>query len=173
MRPEDHDTELSQQAVAALLAQYRESSAHHLLSNTLIWQVPAVTTTISGLLIAAAFGYDLPDVARALVAATGCLFAFAMTLMVERYRMLQLRRRQDMRELEDRLAAVGAQRIAWSAAEVVDEIRAGRFSVPGLYLYRLDGFYVLRALLYATTLLLGVLSILAFADALGADVLSG
>ena len=162
--------ELSQQAVAALLAQYRESSAHHLLSNTLIWQVPAVTTTISGLLIAAAFGYDVPDAARALVTATGALFAFAMTVMVERYRMLQLRRRQDMRELEERLAPLGVAPRAWAASEVVEQIEARRFVVSGLYLYRLDGFNLLRALLYATTLLLAVLSVLAVADALGADV---
>jgi hypothetical protein len=53
----------------------------------------------------------------------------------------------------------------------VEQIRTGRFQAPGLYLYRLDGFVVLRALLYATTLLLGVLSLLALADALGADIL--
>ena len=47
--------DLSQLTVMAFLAQYRETSAHHLLSNTLIWQLPAVTITISGILVAAMF----------------------------------------------------------------------------------------------------------------------
>jgi hypothetical protein len=85
--------DLSQLTVMALLAQYRETSAHHLLSNTLIWQLPAVTITVSGILVAAMFAYDVPNIARALAASAGALFVFAMTVAVERYRMLQLQRR--------------------------------------------------------------------------------
>jgi hypothetical protein len=171
--PEQHHAEqLTQQAVMALLAQYRECSAHHLLSNTLIWQLAAVTITISGILIAATFGYDVPDVARALVTGAGSLFVFAMTLAVERYRMLQLRRRGDMANIERRLAPLGIDPIAWAASEIVDQIRAGEFRPRGLYLYRLDGFNVLRVLLYLTTILLVVLTILAVLDAFGMEVLS-
>jgi hypothetical protein len=173
VEPEQHQIEqLTQQTIMVLLAQYRECSAHHLLSNTLIWQMPAVTITISGLLIAATFGYDVPDIARALVTGAGSLFVFAMTLAVERYRMLQLRRRRDMDEIEQRLAPLGARPIAWAAPQVVEQIRAGEFRVRGLYLYRLDGFNVLRALLYGTTALLFVLTVLASLDAFGLDILS-
>ena len=173
VEPEQHQIEqLTQQTIMVLLAQYRECSAHHLLSNTLIWQVPAVTITISGLLIAATFAYDVPDIARALVTGAGSLFVFAMTLAVERYRMLQLRRRRDMAEIEQLLAPLGARPITWAASQVVDQIRAGEFRVRGLYLYRLDGFNVLRALLFATTTLLLVLTVLASLDAFGLDILS-
>lgn len=132
----------------------------------------AVTITISGILIAATFGYDVPDVARALVTGAGSLFVFAMTLAVERYRMLQLRRRGDMANIERRLAPLGVDPIAWAASEIVDQIRAGEFRPRGLYLYRLDGFNVLRVLLYFTTILLVVLTILAVLDAFGIEVLS-
>lgn len=169
-RPEPD--ELSQQAVTALVAQYRECSAHHLLSNTLIWQLPAVAITVSGILIAATFGYDVPDVARAVVTAAGSLFVFALTTAVERYRMLQLRRRQDMAEIERELLSLGMRPIAWAAGQVADDIQQGRFEAPGLYLYRFDGFNLLRALLYATTVLLVALTVVALADSLGAEILS-
>jgi hypothetical protein len=169
-RPEPD--ELSQQAVTALVAQYRECSAHHLLSNTLIWQLPAVAITVSGILIAATFGYDVPDVARAVVTAAGSFFVFALTIAVERYRMLQIRRRKDMAAIERELAPLGVRPIAWAAGQVAEEIQTGAFEAPGLYLYRLDGFNVLRALLYATTVLLVALSVVALADSLGAEILS-
>jgi hypothetical protein len=50
-------------------------------------------------------------------------------------------------------------------------IATGRFRVSGLYLYRIDSFKPLRALMYATTVLLVVPAALALADALGADIL--
>jgi hypothetical protein len=104
--------------------------------------------------------------------AAGALFVFALTIAVERYRMLQLRRRHDMAAIERELAPLGVKPIAWAAGQVADEIRRGVFQAPGLYLYRLDGFNVLRALLYATTVLLLALSVLALADSLGAEVFS-
>jgi hypothetical protein len=108
MEERDAPTEdLSQIRVTALLAQYREASAHHLLSNTLIWQLPAVTITVSGILVAAMFAYEVPNIARALAALAGALFVFAMTVAVERYRMLQLQRRKNMAEIEQRLAPLG------------------------------------------------------------------
>jgi hypothetical protein len=59
-----------------------------------------------------------------------------------------------------------------AAGTVAEELQDGAFHAPGLYLYRLDGFNVLRALLYATTVLLVALSIVALADSLGAEILS-
>jgi len=164
--------ELSQATVTALLAQYRESSAHHLLSNTLIWQLPAATITISGILVAAMFAYDVPDVARVFAAAAGALFVFAMTVAVERYRMLQLYRRRDMGEIERRLAPLGIAPIPWAASQVVQEIDAGQFQASGLRLYRIDGFNVLRALMYGMTILLVALAGVALLDAFGADLIS-
>ena len=43
-------------------------------------------------------------------------------------------------------------------------------STGGLRLYRLDFFTILRALMYAMIVLLAGLSMLAFADLLGADI---
>jgi hypothetical protein len=173
MSADDSETEeLSQTLVTALLAQYRESSAHHLLSNTLIWQLPAVSVTVSGILVAAMFAYDVPDVARALAAAVGATFVFAMTVAVERYRMLQLHRRRDMEVIETRLAPLGVRPIPWAAAQVLREIDAGTFETPGLPLIRIDGFKLLRALMYAITALLVVLAGAALLDAFGADLLS-
>ena len=45
---------------AGTIAQYRECSTHHGVMYQLMWQVPAVTLTISGLLFGAAFAYDFP-----------------------------------------------------------------------------------------------------------------
>jgi hypothetical protein len=120
MEERDVPTEdLSQIRVTALLAQYREASAHHLLSNTLIWQLPAVTITVSGILVAAMFAYDVPNIARALAALAGALFVFAMTVAVERSRMLQPQRRKNMAEIEQRLAPLGISQLPWAAAQVV------------------------------------------------------
>ena len=163
---------LSQVTVTALLAQYRESSAHHLLSNTLIWQLPAVSITVSGILVAAMFAYDVPDVPRVLAAAAGATFVFAMTVAVERYRMLQLHRRRDMEAIETRLAPLGITPIPWAASQVVQEIDAGTFHAPGLSLYRIDGFNLLRALMYGITALLVGLAGVALLDAFGANLLS-
>jgi hypothetical protein len=55
---------------------------------------------------------------------------------------------------------------------VVQEIEAGTLQTPGLHLYRIDGFNVLRALMYAITALLVALAGAAFLDALGADLLA-
>jgi hypothetical protein len=74
------DEEISQQALMALLGQYRECSAQHIHSCTLTWQVPAITIGVSGVLVAATFGYDVPEVVRAIVAAVGAIFVLAMTV---------------------------------------------------------------------------------------------
>jgi hypothetical protein len=169
---EPEPEELSQTLVTALVAQYRESSAHHLLSNTLIWQLPAVSITVSGVLVAAIFAYDVPDVARVLAATAGAMFLFAMTVAVERYRMLQLHRRLDMAAIETRLAPLGITSIPWAASQVVQEIDAGAFRTPGLYLFRIDSFNLLRGLMYGITALLVVLAGAALLDAFGADLLS-
>jgi hypothetical protein len=170
--PEASTEDLPQLTVMALLAQYRETSAHHLLSNTLIWQLPAVTITVSGVLVAAMFAYDLPNIARALAAFAGALFVFAMTVAVERYRMLQLHRRRQMAEIEHRLAPLGVAPIPWAAAQVVQEIDAGHFGTNGLLLYRVDGFNLLGALMYGITVLLSTLAGVALLDAFGAELIS-
>jgi flagellar motor component MotA len=173
MEERDAPTEdLSQIRVTALLAQYREASAHHLLSNTLIWQLPAVTITVSGILVAAMFAYEVPNIARALAALAGALFVFAMTVAVERYRMLQLQRRKNMAEIEQRLAPLGISQIPWAAAQVVQEIDAGQLDTGFMVLYRVDGFNQLRALMYAMTVLLTSLAAVALLDAFGAELIS-
>ncbi|HUP31980.1 MAG TPA: hypothetical protein VM184_03030 [Gaiellaceae bacterium] len=156
--------------MTVLLEQYRQCSAHHILSYSLIWQAPAVTIAVSGLLVAATFAYDLPDIGRVAVTAVGTTFVAAMTLAVERYRMFQLARRRDMHEIELRLAPLGIEPIVWDVGEIANEVRRGTFEVPGLFLYRWEGFKVLRALMIGITILLFVLTTLTIADAFGLDV---
>jgi len=74
------DEALSQLTLTALLGQYRECSAQHMHSYTLTWQVPAFTIGVSGVLVAATFGYDVPEVVRAVISAVGAIFVFAMTV---------------------------------------------------------------------------------------------
>jgi hypothetical protein len=154
----------STERVQVLLAQYRECSAAHIHFMSLIWQVPAVTVTASGALIAVTYGYDVPNGVRALITGLGALFLFAMTLAVERYRMFQLRRRRDLVEIEKDLAPL-ARMIAWDGRQIVDEIRRGEFKPTGVYLYRWEGFKVLRAMMYAATFALLVLAAVALAHA--------
>lgn len=162
----------STETVLALLAQYRECSAQHLLSYSLTWQVPAVTVAVSGLLVAVTFGYDVPDVARAILCAVGAAFVLAMAIAVERNRMLQLGRRRDLTEIERRLEPLGIHAVEWDVAELADEVRRGEFPDSRLYLVRFEFFRFLRGLLYAVVALLVALSAVSLADALGADILS-
>jgi hypothetical protein len=137
----------------------------------LMWQVPTVALTIAGLLVGAAFAYDLPAGARFVVIVMGGVFVFMMAVAIERNRMFQLRRRKDMQAIDQRFAAVGVEPILWEFAQTLKEVEAGTFpSTGGLRLYRLDFFTILRALMYVMTLLLAGLSVLAFADLLGADI---
>jgi hypothetical protein len=69
MATERSDEALSQLTLTALLGQYRECSAQHMHSYTLTWQVPAFTIGVSGVLVAATFGYDVPEVVRAIISA--------------------------------------------------------------------------------------------------------
>lgn len=162
---------LPPQTQQALLAQYRECSAHHMCMYQLMWQVPTVTVTASGLLVAAAFAYDLPAAARLVVVLMGGVFTFMMAVAIERNRMFQLRRRKDMLAIEQELALAGVEPIVWEFAETLEEVRAGTFlSTGGLRLYRLDFFLILRTLMYTLIALLAALSALVFADLLGADI---
>jgi hypothetical protein len=153
------------------MAQYRECSMHHAVMYQLMWQVPAVAVTISGLLVGAVFAYDLPSAVRLVVIVMGGVFVFMMTVAIERNRMFQLRRRKDMQAIDRQLAAVGVEPIVWEFSDTLREVEAGTFPCTGgLRLYRLDFFTILRALMYVTFLVLAGLSILALADLLGADI---
>ena len=68
---------LSPQTQLALLAQYRECSAHHGLMYQARWQIPAAAVTISGLVVAAAFRPGVPDLARLVATVLGTVFLFA------------------------------------------------------------------------------------------------
>ena len=164
---------LSPQTQQALLAQYRECSAHHAVMYQTRWQIPAAAVTISGLVVAAAFRPDVPDPARLAATVVGTVFLFAETVAFERNRLFQLRRKKDMEDIEQRLQAVGVEPITWDFALLVREVDAGAFRCTGgLRLYRLDFFKLFRALMYAMIVLLAILSMLALADTLGAEIFS-
>ena len=72
-----------------------------------------------------------------------------------------------MTDIENELTPMGARQIVWSGSEIAAEIRRGDFRVPGLYLYRWEGFKFLRIVMYAVTIALLVLSAVALGDAVG------
>ena len=150
---------MSQQALTALLGQYRECSAQHMHSYTLTWQVPAFTIGVSGVLVAATFGYDVPALVRAIVSAVGAIFVFAMTVALERNRILQLHRRRDLIAIEGRLASAGVEPLTWEFARFIDEARSGAFPGSRFYVYRVVEFFgLLRDLMLLVVALLVVLS---------------
>ena len=159
MATERIDEEISQLTLTALLGQYKECSAQHMHSYTLTWQVPAFTIGVSGVLVAATFGYDVPEVVRAIVAAVGAIFVLAMTVALERNRILQLHRRKDLIAIEDRLTAVGVDPLVWEFSRFVDEARSGALPGSRFYVYRLIEFFgLLRDLMLLVIVLLVGLS---------------
>jgi hypothetical protein len=159
MATERIDEGISQLTLMALLGQYRECSAQHMHSYTLTWQVPAFTIGVSGVLVAATFGYDVPEVVRAIVAAVGAIFVFAMTVALERNRILQLHRRKDLIAIEDRLTAAGVDPLVWEFSRFLDEARSGAFPGSRFYVYRLIEFFgLLRDLMLLVVVLLAGLS---------------
>ncbi len=159
MATERIDEEISQLTLTALLGQYKECSAQHMQSYTLTWQVPAFTIGVSGVLVAATFGYDVPEVVRAIVAAVGAVFVFAMTVALERNRILQLHRRNDLIAIEDRLTAAGVDPLVWEFPRFLDEARSGAFPGSRFYVYRFVEFFsLLRGLMLLVVVLLAGMS---------------
>ncbi len=158
MAAERVDEEISQLTLTALLGQYRECSAQHMQSYTLTWQVPAFTIGVSGVLVAATFGYDVPEVVRAIIAAVGAIFVFAMTVALERNRILQLHRRKDLIAIEDRLTAAGVDPLVSEFSRFLDEARSGAFPGRRFYVYRLVEFFGLlrNLMLFVVVLLAGM-----------------
>ena len=159
MATERSEDELSQLTLTALLGQYRECSAQHMHSYTLTWQVPAFTIGVSGVLVAATFGYDVPEVVRAIVSAVGAIFVLAMTIALERNRILQLHRRRDLIALEERLTAAGVDPLVWEFSRFLEEARSGAFPGSRFYVYWLVEFFsLLRNLMLLVVVLLASLS---------------
>jgi len=163
---------LSQLRLKALLQQYRECSAHHIVCYQLQWTVPPVAVTIAGLLVAATFAYDIPDGGRFVAGLFGALFVLTMIVAVERARVFQVRRRADMRTIEQRLTEIGVEPLVWEFSDILTEIETGQTSPPvgGLRLYRLDFIKLLRLLMYSLVIMLLALSTLALADVFGAGI---
>lgn len=159
MATESTDAALSQLTLTALLGQYRECSAQHMQSYALTWQVPAFTIGVTGVLVAATFGYDAPEMVRAAVSAVGVVFVFAMTVALERNRILQLHRRKDLIAIEERLADAGVDPLVWEFARFIDEARGGGFPGSRFYVYRLVEFFgLLRDLMLIVVALLSGLT---------------
>ena len=146
-----------------LLAQYEACSVHHSAFYSLIWQIPAVAIAIGGGLTTLVFGSAVAPVLRILLLFVGTIFMAAMTIALERFRMFQIRRRRDLQEIEKELTALGARPIAWDGDTIVRQIRSGEFRAPGVYLYRFEGFLLLRGMMYLITAGLFVLTILTIA----------
>lgn len=159
MATERSDEPLSQLTLTALLGQYRECSAQHMHSYTLTWQVPAFTIGVTGVLVAATFGYDVPEIVRAIVSAVGAIFVLAMTVALERNRILQLHRRKDLIAIEGRLTEAGVDPLVWEFSRFIDEARSGAFPGSRFYVYRLVEFFgLLRDLMLLVVILLVSLS---------------
>lgn len=117
------------------------------------------TIGVSGVLVAATFGYDVPEIVRAIVSAVGAIFVLAMTVALERNRILQLHRRQDLIAIEGRLTEAGVDPLVWEFSRFIDEARSGAFPGSRFYVYRLVEFFgLLRDLMLLVVMLLVVLS---------------
>ena len=134
-----------------LLAQYEACSVHHSAFYSLIWQIPTVAIAIGGGLTTLVFGSTLSAALRIVLLFIGTMFMAAMTIALERFRMFQIRRRRDLQELEKELTGLGARTLAWDGETIVRQIRRGEFRAPGVYLYRFEGFLLLRVMMYLIT----------------------
>ena len=148
---------------AILLAQYEACSVHHSAFYSLIWQIPTVAIAIGGGLTTLVFGASVSPTLRILLLFVGTIFMAAMTIALERFRMFQIRRRKDLQEIEQELAKLGAKPIAWDGNTIVRQIRSGELPMPGVYLYRFEGFTLLRGMMYLITAGLFILTVLTIA----------
>ena len=159
--------------VSILLAQYDACAIHHFGFYGLIWQIPAVAITIGGGLAAIVFGSEMSPIIRVLLLVIGTTLMGGMTVAFERFRMFQLRRRKDLKDIEDELAALGARRLNWDGGDIVRQIRNGDLPVRGIPLYRFEGFQLQRGMMYLLTATLFFLSVLAIAAGFGRGPLAG
>ena len=151
--------------IAILLAQYEACSAHHSAFYNLIWQIPTVAIAIGGGLTTLVFGASVSPVLRIILLVVGTIFMAAMTIALERFRMFQIRRRKDLQEIEKELRSLGGRELAWDGDTIVRQIRTGELRTPGVYLYRFEGFMLLRGMMYLITAGLSILTVLTVAGA--------
>lgn len=129
---QDHEEHSIATALPVLRVQYEVVASHHIHFMGLIWQVPAVTTGVAGVLAAIGFATAVPTAFRAGILLVGAIFILIMTLSLERYRMFQLRRRKDMEDIEAELVKLGGRRLLWDGAEIRRQIRNNEFTAPGV-----------------------------------------
>lgn len=153
--------------VSILLAQHSACANHHLGFYNLIWQLPSVAIAIGGGLTGIVFSAGIPATARIVLLLLGTVFMAAMAIALERFRMFQIRRRKDVEDLERELEEFGGRPMIWDGAEIVRQIDRGALIARGLPLRRLEGFTLLRGLMYLITASLFVLTLLAIAGAYG------
>ena len=128
-----------------LLAQYEACSVHHSVFYSLIWQIPTVAIAIGGGLTALVFGSALSPVLRIVLLFIGAMFMAAMTIALERFR-------------SSRFAGGGISRNwrkigPWHGMvrPLSDKSDAASFTLLGVYLYRFEGFLLLRVMMYLIT----------------------
>jgi hypothetical protein len=149
------------------LTQYEAASIHHLGFYNLIWQLPSVAIAIGGGLTSIVFGAGIPAFVRIFILILGTIFIAAMTIALERFRMFQIRRRNDLEDIQNDLKKFGARQFVWGGDEIVHQIDRGALSSRGLPLRHFEGFTLLRGLMYLITASLFGLTLLAIAAAYG------
>lgn len=154
-------------ALHIALTQYESASIHHLGFYNLIWQLPSVAIAIGGGLTSIVFGEGIPLIVRIFLLVLGTIFMAAMTIALERFRMFQVRRRNDLEDIQNDLKKFGARRLVWGGDEIVRQIDSGALSARGLPLRHFEGFTLLRGLMYLITASLFGLTLLAVAAAYG------
>lgn len=70
----------------------------------------------------------------------------------------QIRRRKDLQEIDKELTAIGAQTLAWDGDSIVRQIRSGELRLL-VYLYRFEGFLLLRGMMYLIAVGLFILTV--------------
>lgn len=64
-----------------------------------------------------------------------------------------------MQEIDKELTALGARTLAWDGDSIVRQIRSGELRAPGVYLYRFEGFLLLRGMMYLIAVGLFILTV--------------
>lgn len=140
-----------------ICAQYHECAGDHRHYSALIWQIPAVAIVIGGTLLALSFRPDIDPVIKVVTAFFGAALMFVMTVALERYRMFELRRREDLKRFEEVLATYGGVEILRDGDPIVREIRAKEVPITWCWAYQWSAFQWLRLLMYIVTIILTII----------------
>ena len=131
-----------------LLRQYERLAEDWRHLNTLAWQIPTATLTVTSIVFAVSYGY-LVGLARIAMLALGLLFSVSFIVLLVKTRFLMDVRSEFMKMLEEDL---GLKKVPLTTGESVvflKERKAGTKGVCLSTLYRISAFKAMLYTLYA------------------------